>query len=98
MPIRVSIGADGNVARFDPVPGRPVADDQCHSAFWAATVSAVREWRFSPAYRQTPKPGPDIDGDGKPDFARWEREAITIHLDFEFTFRIVEGRGQVLSR
>ena len=55
-------------------------------------------WRFSPAYRQTPKPGPDADGDGKPDFSQWEQEAVTIYLDFEFTFQVVEGKGQVLAR
>lgn len=98
VPIRLFIGRDGNVATTSSVPNHPVADDQCHGAFWAATVSAVQGWRFSPAYRQTPKPGPDLDGDGKPDFSLWEQEAVMIYLDFEFTFRVVEGKGQVLSR
>jgi hypothetical protein len=98
VPIRLYVNVDGNVARIDPVPNRPVAEDQCHSAFWASTCAAVQAWRFSPAFRQTPGSGPDIDGDGYPDFTRWEQAPIMIYLDFEFTFRVVEGKGQVLSR
>jgi hypothetical protein len=98
VPIRLYVGADGNVARVTPVPNQPVADDQCHSAFWASSCAAVQAWRFSPAFRQTPRPGPDIDGDGRPDFTRWEQAPIMIYLDFEFTYRVVEGKGQVLSR
>ena len=98
VPIRLYIGVDGNVARVLPIPSRPVAEDLCHSAFWAATCVAVETWRFSPAFRQTPQPGPDVDGDGRPDFTRWEQKPTMIYLDFEFTFRVVEGKGQVLSR
>lgn len=98
VPIRVFVGPDGNVTRTGSIPGHPMADDLCHGAFWAATASAVRRWRFSPAYRQTPAPGPDVDGDGAPDFSRWEHEPVTIYLDFEFTFRVVGGRGQVFAR
>jgi hypothetical protein len=96
--IRVQIGDDGNVSRVEYVPDRPVANDACHSAFWAATSSAVRTWRFAPAFRQTPRPGPDLDGDDRPDFTRWEQSPAAIYLDFEFAFRVVEGRGRVLSR
>jgi hypothetical protein len=98
VPIRVTVGVDGNVAIVTPIPDRPVEKDQCHSAFWAATCAAVQEWRFAPAFRQTPKPGPDFDGDGRADFSRWEQTPIAIYLDFEFTFRVVEGRGEVFSR
>jgi hypothetical protein len=98
VPIRLYVNADGNVARVAPVPNRHVAEDQCHSAFWASTCAAVQAWRFSPAFRQTPRPGPDIDGDGRPDFTQWEQAPIMIYLDFEFTYRVVEGKGQVLSR
>ena len=98
MALRAYIGTDGNVARVASVPGRPVADDQCHSAFWAASFAAVRGWRFSPAFRQTPEPGPDFDGDGRPDITRWKQEPVMIYLDFELTFRVVEGTGQVTAR
>jgi len=98
VPVRAYIGTDGNVASIRSVPDRSVPDDDCHIAFSAATFAAVRAWRFAPAFRQTPKPGPDVDGDGRPDFTRWEQNPITIYLDFEFTFRVVEGKGEVLPR
>jgi len=96
--LRVYVGADGNVAKVSAVPGRPLPDDPCHSAFWAATYAAVREWRFAPAFRQVPSPGPDGDGDGRPDYTRWEQTPIMIYLDFEFTFRVIDGKGRVWSR
>jgi len=96
--VRLHVGDDGNVSKAAYVPDRPVAEDACHSAFWATTFSAVQAWRFAPAFRQTPRPGPDLDGDGRPDFTRWEQTPAAIYLDFEFAFRVVEGRGQVLSR
>lgn len=98
MPIRVFVGEDGNVARVKPVPNRPVAGDQCHSAFWASTCSAVQEWRFSPAFRQTSRPGPDVDKDGRPDYSAWTQTPVMIYLDFEFTFRVVGGEGKVRSK
>jgi hypothetical protein len=96
--IRLHVGEDGNVAQVASVPNRPVPDDPCHSAFWASTAGTVQAWRFAPAFRQTPKPGPDEDGDGRPDFTLWAQSPAAIYLDFEFAFRIAEGRGQVLSR
>jgi outer membrane biosynthesis protein TonB len=98
VPIRAYIGTDGNVASIRSIPARPVADDSCHAAFSAATYATVLGWRFSPAFRQTPKPGRDVDGDGRPDLTRWEQTPIVIYLDFEFTFRVVEGKGAVQAR
>jgi hypothetical protein len=98
VPIRLYVGADGQVAKAGPIPNRPVKDEACHSAFWAATWSAVQGWRFAPAFRLVPKPGPDVDGDGVPDFSAWEQTPIMVYLDFEFTFTVVDGKGQVLAR
>lgn len=98
VPIRVYVGADGNVERVDGIPDMPVANDQCHSAFWGATCIAVQDWRFAPAFRQRSVPGLDFDGDGQPDFTRWEQTAVRIYLDFEFTFRVVDGKGEVRTR
>jgi hypothetical protein len=98
VPVRIHIGADGNVAAQRDVPGRPLPDDQCHMAFRAAVQGAVQGWKFAPAFRVTPTPGPDRDGDGRPDFQRWRQEPIMIYLDFEFRFEVVEGKGVVRSR
>jgi hypothetical protein len=98
VPIRVYVGTDGNVSAVRPIPSRPVPTDRCHSAFWVATYAAVQGWRFAPAFRQTPRPGPDLDGDGRPDRTNWEQTPVVIYLDFEFTFRVVNGKGEVQSR
>lgn len=98
VPVRVHVGTDGNVAAIRDVPGRPAATDDCHLAFQAAVKEAVAAWRFAPAFRQTPTPGPDVDGDGRPDLTRWEQVAVPIYLDFEFLFTVVDGRGEVRSR
>jgi len=98
VPVRVHIGADGNVASVRSVPHHPIADDPCHSAFWVAVYTAVSGWKFAPAFRQTPMAGPDHDGDGRPDFTRWHQTAIAIYLDFEFLFSVVAGKGEVRSR
>jgi hypothetical protein len=98
VPVRVYVGPDGNVSAVKTIPSRPVPADRCESAFWVATYAAVRGWRFAPAFRQTPRPGPDVDGDGRPDRTNWEQMPVAIYLDFEFTFRIVGGKGEVQSR
>jgi outer membrane biosynthesis protein TonB len=95
VPVRVHIGTDGNVSAVRSIPNHPIADDQCHSAFWVAVYNAVSTWKFAPAFRQTPYPGPDVDGDGKSDVMRWKQEAVAIYVDFEFMFRVVDGKGEV---
>lgn len=98
VPVRIYVGPDGNVAAQRDVPDRPLAADQCHVAFRAAVQSAVAGWKFAPAFRQKPLPGPDRNGDGRPDFTRWEQTAVMIYLDFEFSFAVVEGKGVVRTR
>jgi len=95
--IRVTVSREGEASLLREVPGYPVPSDACHRAFWDATVAAVRPWRFAPAYRQIEREGPDADGDGRPDYLWWDQEPVAIYLDFEFSFRIVEGRGEVGS-
>ena len=95
VPVRVHIGTDGNVAAQTDIPGRPLADDACHTAFRAAVQGAVSAWKFAPAFRLTAFPGRDVDGDGRPDRKRWESVAVAIHVDMEFTFDVVAGQGVV---
>ena len=97
VPVRVYVGADGNVTAQRDIPGRPLAGDQCHSAFRAAVQGVVQTWTFAPAFRQTHRPGPD-PGDGRPPLPVWEQSPIPIYLDFEFLFQVVEGKGVVRSR
>ena len=94
VPVRVVIDTDGNVAAQQDVPSRPLPSDECHMAFRAAVQSAVKEWKFAPAFRQRPVPGPDP----RAPIMRWEQTPVTIYLDFEFSFEVVEGKGRVHTR
>ena len=94
VPVRVVIDTDGNVAAQQDIPGRPLPSDECHMAFRAAVQSAVKDWKFAPAFRQKPVPGPDP----RAPILRWEQTPITIYLDFEFSFQIVQGKGVVRTR
>ena len=97
IPVRIHVGTDGNVAAQQDVPGRPLPDDPCHTAFRAAVQSAVNEWRFAPAFRQRPLPAADGTVRRGPPL-KWEQEAVAIYVDFEFSFEAVEGRGVVHTR
>jgi hypothetical protein len=96
--VRVTVTTEGRATLFREVPGRPVSTDACHAAFWTATLAAMRDWRFMPATREVLHESLDVDGDGKPDYTWLVPEPVAIYLDFEFTFRIVEGQGRVDSR
>lgn len=94
VPVRVYIGTDGNVAAQQDVPSHPLPSDECHMAFRAAVQGAVKDWKFAPAFRQKPVPGPDP----RAPIMRWEQSPVTIYLDFEFSFQVVQGRGVVHTR
>lgn len=94
VPVRVTIGTDGNVAAQQDVPGRPLPSDECHMAFRAAVQGAVKDWKFAPAFRQKPVPGPDP----RAPIMRWEQVPIAIYIDFEFSFQVVHGKGVVHTR
>jgi hypothetical protein len=95
VPVRVHIGADGNVAHQRDIPDRPLPDDPCHVAFRAAVQSAIASWKFSPAFRQRKVPHDD-GGPGR--LPRWEQTPVEIYVDFEFLFRVEQGKGVVLSK
>jgi len=80
--VRVVIGPDGNVQEQTEVPGRPVPGDACHQAFRTAAAGAVARWRFAPAFR----------------VSRREQVPTAVHVDFEFVFEVVDGKGRVRSR
>jgi hypothetical protein len=87
-----------SVADQRDVPDHPVPDDPCHVAFRAAVQGAVAAWKFAPAFRLKPVPGPDHDGQGRPVVRRWEQTPVLIYLDFEFLFKVVDGKGVVRTR
>jgi hypothetical protein len=96
VPVRVFVGADGNVTGQKDIPGRPLPGDNCHVAFRAAVQGTVNGWKFAPAYRVASVPRPTRDGE--PGITRWDQSPIPVYLDFEFFFEVVAGKGVVRSR
>jgi outer membrane biosynthesis protein TonB len=79
---RVIIDEDGNVREQVEVPGRPLPGDACHQAFRTAAAAAVARWKFAPAFRVSGR----------------KQVPVAVHVDFEFLFEVVDGRGFVRSR
>lgn len=97
--VRVVIGSDGAVERFEDSPVLSRVDPRYSSDFDEAVRSAVREWRFEPAFIRTFGPGPDNDGDGKPDFLIMSgSEQLTSYHDLRFAFEVRDGRGVVSGK
>jgi hypothetical protein len=96
--IRVTVDVKGRATLFREIPDHPNPMDECHLSFWQATVVALRDWQFIPASRQVRRESADVDDDGKPDYTWTVPEPVTIYVDFEFRFRIVEGHGEVVSK
>jgi hypothetical protein len=94
VPVRVYVGTDGNVSDQRDIPDRPLPNDDCHMAFRAAVQSTVKDWKFAPAFRQKPLPGPDP----RAPIVHWEQSPVAIYLDFEFSFEVVGGKGVVRAR
>jgi hypothetical protein len=94
--VRIHVDPAGNVSKQESVPGRPPRPEPCPQAFEAAVAAAVRDWKFAPAFRQTPIVEPGADPRAAP--LKWHQEPIAIYLDFEFTFEVVAGRGIVRTQ
>ena len=94
--VRIHVDPAGNVSRQESVPGRPPRHEPCAQAFEAAAATAVRDWKFAPAFRQTPIVEPGADPQAAP--LKWQQEPVAIYLDFEFTFEVVDGRGVVRTQ
>jgi TonB family protein len=84
--VRIHIGPNGRV-RQSAVPGRSPASGPCQDAFAAAVRATVSSWGFFPAMRR-------VCGD---DETGCTDSPITVYLDLEFRFEVVDGRGRVSS-
>jgi hypothetical protein len=86
---RVYVGADGNVTGQGDVPARPVPAGPCFVAFHAAVQTAVKQWRFAPAFRMERLAAP---------VQKWKQTAIAVYVDYEFKFEVIGGKGGVRAR
>jgi hypothetical protein len=89
---RLYVGADGNVTGQGDVPDRPVPAGPCFVAFQAAVQTAVKEWRFAPAFRME-----RVASDDTP-VPKWKQTAIAVYVDYEFKFEVSGGKGVVRAR
>ena len=94
--VRIVIDTHGNVGQVLDSPvgtsdGGPFGAD-----YRRAVDTALRTWRFEPGWLGHFGPGPDNDGDGKPDYKiMTSSELIAVYYDVRFTFEIVNGKGTV---
>lgn len=87
VPVRIHIGTNGRVIRQGEVPGQALASDSCHQQFAEAVRAAVSEWGFFPAIHRA------CESDG----AECTDTPITIYLDLEFQFDVVNDMGLVTT-
>jgi hypothetical protein len=93
VPVRIHVGIDGRVSDVRRIPGRSVMEDSCQRAFEDSVGRAVATWRFIPAYQLRAVPSA-VPG-GEPAV---ERVPLSLDVDYEFLFSVVEGRGTVRAR
>lgn len=97
--VRLLIATDGSVARVEPSPLAVLPQGDWSELFLACVVLAVSEWRYDPCELRTLAAGPDIDGDGKPDYRTVVAATpVPVYLDIAFRFEIVDGAGRVSLR
>jgi hypothetical protein len=73
-------------------------EQEYRGRFEEAVTEAVTTWRVFPAEIRKMKNGPDLDGDGKPDYEIvTARKVLKAFFDIAFRFEIVDGKPVVRS-
>lgn len=93
--VQVSVDVEGKVSGAHPVSEGPdcPAPGNAETTFFEAAATAVRQWRFEPAFRcifeYTPKPKEPCGGED----TREEPQAVSVV--YRFTFEQANGLGSV---
>lgn len=94
--VRITIDADGRVERVVLSPLYPSDAGKWVELLIGAIRKAASGWSFYPAMERTLSDGPDIDGDGKPDWINVvEAKPVSGFFDAVFLFSAEKGRGAV---
>lgn len=94
--VRIIVDEQGDVTRVVDSPLLASTQGPWSEVFRARVEEAVRGWHLEPAEIRRLAPGNDLDGDGEPDYKMVvSRAFVSVHLDVQFTFEIVNGTGQV---
>jgi hypothetical protein len=96
--MRVTFDERGNVLDILPSPIAASTEGPHRPAFEDATRAALRRWHcWAPQIRKF-RPGPDADGDGKPDYRIMsDRRSLKTFFDVSFAFEVVNGVPVVKS-
>ena len=96
--IRVRFGEDARPEDIGPSPVGETSHDKYEPAFEAAVRNAVERWKCWPARIRKFRDGPDLDGDGKPDYRILvSQRMLKTFFDVSFTFEVVNGQPVVRS-
>lgn len=96
--VRITSKEDSTVGDIRASPLGGTTEDQYRPRFEGAVWDAVKSWRVFPAEIRRMKDGPDLDGDGKPDYTiATERKLLNAFFDIAFRFEIVDGKPVVSS-
>lgn len=94
--VRLVVGADGSVTSIRPSPLAGLPTGEWSTLFYDAVRNAVAGWRYDPCQLRELEDGPDINGDGSPDYRLVVASTpVPVYLDIRFRFEIIAGVGQV---
>lgn len=96
--VRITSNEESRVEDVRASPLGGTTDDAYRARFEEAVSSAVTKWKVFPAEIRKMKDGPDVDGDGKPDYTiAVGRKILKAFFDVSFRFEIVNGQPVVRS-
>jgi hypothetical protein len=90
--LRVTFDERGRAAEIARSPVGTPTEGEHRPAFEEAAKAALERWHCSPAQIRKFRPGPDADGDGKPDFRiMQDRKILKSFFDVSFSFEVIDG-------
>lgn len=96
--VRITSNEHSRIEDIRPSPLGGSTEDEYLARFQEAVAQAVSSWKVYPAEIRKMKDGPDLDGDGKPDYdIVVGRKVLKAFFDVAFRFEIVDGKPVVRS-
>jgi len=96
--VRVMFDERGSALSVVPSPVANSTDDPYRATFEKAVETTLMRWRCQPPRIRKFRPGPDSDGDGKPDFRILSAQrTLKTFFDVSFLFEVVNGQPVVRS-
>jgi hypothetical protein len=94
--VRILFDEMGRVLDIGPSPLEASTSSRLTPRFDASVCDALLNWRIWPPTLRKFRPGPDSDGDGKPDYrVMIDQKTLKSFFDVAFTFEIVNGQPVV---